>query len=214
MNIRFRPLTAWPHGDTDPRRSRLTFKAGWQSTLDLLERELWFLDADNVIIGAFLREQDIRLDGLPRSNALVPHHPGVEVSFDSPHGRLIYATDVCEFWQHNIRSIALGLGSLRAVDRYGITRRGEQYAGWKELPAGIAVPAGLTPELAAEFIAFHARFEDNGSEQRILSDWGFFEHAYRLAAKRLHPDAGGSDADFQQLQEAKAVLDQHVRNVA
>jgi hypothetical protein len=44
--------------------------------------------------------------------------------------RLVYATDVCESWQHNVRSIALGLEALRAVDRYGITRRGQQYAGF------------------------------------------------------------------------------------
>jgi hypothetical protein len=48
-----------------------------------------------------------------------------------PAKRLVYATDVCAFWQHNIRSIALGLEALRAVDRYGISRRGEQYAGFR-----------------------------------------------------------------------------------
>lgn len=53
--------------------------------------------------------------------------------------RLIYATDVCDYWQHNVRSIALGLEALRAVDRYGISRRGEQYAGFRgTLTAGAA----------------------------------------------------------------------------
>jgi hypothetical protein len=111
--IRFRPLTAWPYPETEPRRSRYIFKAGWENTLTLLERELNHLDADNVIIGAFLRETDIRQDGFPRASARTPDHPGVEVSFDSPHGRLVYATDVCETYQHNVRSIALGLASLR-----------------------------------------------------------------------------------------------------
>ena len=32
---------------------------------------------------------------------------------------------------HNLRSIALGLKALRAVDRYGVSRRGEQYAGFR-----------------------------------------------------------------------------------
>jgi len=40
--------------------------------------------------------------------------------------------NVCdEDWRHNVRSIALGLEALRAVDRYGISRRGEQYAGFR-----------------------------------------------------------------------------------
>jgi hypothetical protein len=33
------------------------------------------------------------------------------------------------------------------------------------------------------------------------------DRAYRQAAKKLHPDAGGSTADFQRLQEARRVLD-------
>lgn len=174
-------MLTWPHGNTWDRRSRYTFKASWSSTLDLLDRELRLLDAANVILGVNLRQQDIRQDGWPRSNAQQPIHPGVEVSFNSgaiakldpvvrrglilirqaggdarsaakrhhpdvggdhadfvaiqaaidPTKRLVYATDCCEFWQHNVRSIALGLQALRAVDRYGISRRGEQYAGFK-----------------------------------------------------------------------------------
>lgn len=50
--------------------------------------------------------------------------------------RLVYATDACVLWRHNVRSIALGLEALRAVDRFGISRRGEQYAGFRAaLPA-------------------------------------------------------------------------------
>lgn len=49
----------------------------------------------------------------------------------NPARRLVYATDVCEHWQHNVRSIALGLDRLRAVERFGISRRGEQYAGFR-----------------------------------------------------------------------------------
>jgi hypothetical protein len=56
-------------------------------------------------------------------------------------------------WQHNVRAIALGLEALRKVDRYGITRRGEQYAGWKALPAGIGIGAThMTSEVATKVI--------------------------------------------------------------
>lgn len=186
IEVRFNPLASWPHGSTWDRRSKYTFKAGWGSTLALLDKELRLLAAENVIIGVQLQPQHIRLDGWPRGNAPEPFHPGIEISFDSaaigkldptvrrglelirraggdpreamraahpdaggdhadfvaiqaaidPAKRLVYATDVCEFWQHNIRSIALGLEALRAVDRYGISRRGEQYAGFR---------AALTP---------------------------------------------------------------------
>lgn len=181
IDYRFTSLAVWPHGDTRDRRGRSTFRAGWEETLGLLDRELRLLDATNVLIGVALRPGHIRQDGRPRADAPAPSHPGVEVSFDSgavarldpvvrrgrailrrfngderramraahpdvggdpadfvalqaaldPGRRLVYATDACAFWQHNVRSIALGLEALRAVDRYGISRRGEQYAGYR-----------------------------------------------------------------------------------
>lgn len=179
VNMTFRPLTAWPHPDTRPRRSRWTFKAPWSNTLDLLYRELRYLHASNIVIGAFFREGDIRLDGMPRSSAPAPAHPGIEVSFDtSKHGRLVYSTDVCEFWQHNVRAVALGLEALRAVDRHGITRRGEQYAGWKQLTSG-----GPSVERGEKLIREHG--------------------SVRAALMATHPDHGGDPAAFADVQAAR-----------
>jgi hypothetical protein len=70
--------------------------------------------------------------------------PGVRIAFESKYGPLTYATD--EFVTRPARladqrpRIALALQALRAVDRYGVTKRGEQYTGWKALPAGKAQP--------------------------------------------------------------------------
>lgn len=179
MNVTLRPLTAWPHQDTRQRRSRHTFKAGWQDTLDLLRRELRHLQASNVVIGTGFREEDLRLDGMPRSGARDPGHPGIELSFDTPtHGRLVYATDTCQSWQHNVRSIALGLEALRAVDRYGITRRGEQYAGWRQLESG-----GPSADRGRELIRKHG--------------------SIRAALMATHPDQGGDPADFADVQAAR-----------
>lgn len=183
MNVTFRPLSTWPHQPTPShkRRSRWTFKASWQNTMDLLDRELRHLKATNVILGANFREQDLRLDGLPRSNAREPQHPGIEISFDSPHGRLVYATDSCERWEHNVRSIALGLEALRAVDRFGITKRGEQYAGWKQLGAGTS--------------------DDVARGRDIIREHG----SVTAALKATHPDVGGDRMDFEAVQAARSV---------
>lgn len=220
IDARFRALDVWPYETTRPgdRRSRWTFKASWQSTLNLLDRELYYLRARDVVIECGLRPSDIRTDGWPRSNARVPMFPGVAVHFDTPDlGHLRYSTDTCEWWEHNVRSIGLGLEALRAVDRYGITRGGEQYRGFGELPSGIAVPAAkVSVELAAAFIAQHATDGDGRpmfSEEDVESGVWFAE-AYRLAAKRLHPDAGGSVVDFQMLQEAKSVIEENLRRSA
>lgn len=96
MRATFRALAAWPYLDTPAgeRRSRYAFQASWPNTLDLLEREVRLLAGHDVIVAGLFREQDIRMDGLPRANAYAPPHPGIEISFDSIHGRLVYATDV------------------------------------------------------------------------------------------------------------------------
>lgn len=182
IDARFRPLAIWPHDSTpsSQRRSRYTFKASWQSTLKLLRHELQALGAKNIVIGAGFTDRDIRLDGWPRSDARTPAHPGIEISFDSPRGRLVYATDSCMQWEDNVRSIALGLESLRAVDRYGITKRGQQYAGFRELPSATSEPSA-----------------DRGRE--LIREHG----DVRAALRATHPDTGGDAADFAAVMRAR-----------
>ncbi len=176
LDIRFRPITVWPHATTKNRRGIYTFKSKWDSTIDILVGELAHLDATDVIIGCGLREQDIRLDGWPRANAAQPLHPGVEISFSTPvtPGRLVYATDVCALWQHNVRSIALGLADLRAVDLHIGSQRGQQYAGYRQLEASTT--------------------ETDIDRGRRL----FGEHkTAKTALAATHPDSpGGSHEDF------------------
>jgi len=205
-------MPAWPHPETPfhRRRSRSTFKVSLGATLADLERELDHLGARGIIIGAGLREEDIRDDGWPRAGARVPPFPGVEVSFDHPeHGRLVYATDVCEFWEHNVRSIALGLMSLRAVDRYGITRRGEQYAGWRALGPGVQARTMTIED------AWRTLGEAAGIDVLLVPTVGLtaqeidraeLEVVWREAARRTHPDAGGDAETFVQAKAAHEFL--------
>lgn len=216
MKATFRPL-GWtgPSTPADQRSSRWTFKASWQSTLDLLERELGYLDAADLVIEADFMERDIRLDGMPRGNARQPVHPGVRIAFDSKHGPLIYATDSCAFWQHNVRSIALGLEALRAVDRYGVTKRGEQYTGWKQLGSGIAVPAGQTvfpsPEAAARWLM--ETYRAAGGQEYGPVAWPLLitvqdvrRTVYRKVARTHHPDSGGTREQWNRLDTAIRLL--------
>lgn len=189
----FRPLAAWPFPDTYLRRSRYTFTAPWSDTLSLLSSELDHLDGRDVVIQADFRDEDIRLDGLPRSGARQPSHPGVIVSFESKVGPLQYATDAHEFWQHNVRAIALGLQALRAVDRYGITRSHEQYRGWRQLGAG----NGPTSREQAERL-LGLGFNEAGPE--VLRDH------YRRALRAAHPDHGGSTEHLMAVREAGRLL--------
>lgn len=199
MQYSFRSLTPWPHATTAEYARRVRpFKVGWTATMTLLDREIENLDGSAVLFGVGLRDQDIRLDGRPRAGAPNPSHPGVEISFDSRHGRLAYATDVCSRWEDNVRSIALGLEALRAVDRYGVASRGQQYTGWRELPsgAGRGVIIANTDEAWAILLAA----ADEGADDLDL------EGTWREAAKRTHPDGGGDGTKFIRVKAAYELL--------
>ncbi len=204
MDFTFRPIIAWPGVKTiRPRRSQ--FKTKYSQTLDLLNRELNKLDARHVVIQLDLPESKIRRDGLPFSGAR-PDSPGMIVSFDSRHGPLRYMSDTFDYWQDNLRAIALGLENLRAVDRYGITLRGEQYTGWWALPLLDDGEQILSVEDAARSIA---ELSGRGGTAQIMSDPDQYRAASRAAAKKHHPDNGGNTETFKRLQKAKDILDNH-----
>lgn len=199
MQSTFRPLDklAWgqPFTPDAERRSRWTFKVGFEETLSLLERELDYLGAERFVIEADFRERDLRRDGsMPLASARVPEFPGVRVAFDSDHGPLIYQSDVCEIWQHNLRSIALGLEALRAVSRFGISGRDQQYTGFLQIGAATAMPAGgwMTEEQATEVVYKYGRCS---KDIPLLETW-------RFAQRRAHPDHGGTVEDWQELEAA------------
>lgn len=197
MKATFRPLQ-WAGAQTPPskRRPRWTFKASYSETLLLLDSELEKLGASELVLEADFREQDIRIDGQVRANARQPEFPGVRIAFDSKHGPLVYATDAYEFWQHNVRAIALSLQALRAVDRYGVTKRAEQYTGWRAIGTGPA-DAVVTTEVARDLLLALVGEVDGDNSNLAL---------YRRAVKIAHPDRGGTRGAWDTLQQARAVL--------
>lgn len=174
----FRPLERWDRRGPASRPHR-PFKAPYQATINLLEREARQLGARRVIVELALRESDLRLDGQPYAGARTDH-PGVTVAFDSRHGPLKYTADKFATWQENLRAIALGLEALRKVDRYGMTSRGEQYAGWKALPSG----DDSQRDRGAELIREHG-----GVKEALFA---------------THPDRGGAAEDFAAVQAARS----------
>lgn len=202
---KFRPIQQWP-GDHTRDRRHSPFTAKWDKTLTLLDRELSQLGGKQVVIQVALTDRDIRQDGYPRANAR-PEHPGVIVSLDSAYGPLSYPCDTFYDWKDNLRAVALALESLRAVDRYGVTKRGEQYTGWKQL-GGRPMATSMTHVAAAQCLARCADPEGRipGLLTALLAG-RMVEATYKTAAKNTHPDTGGSTEEFQRLQEAKRVLE-------
>lgn len=201
----YAPLSSWPGDRTHPaKRRRSPFKASWTTTTDELDREVWHLGARTAIIEIGLDARHIRNDGLPRANAPQPGDPGVVLSLPrSMHGPLRYSCDAFDRWQDNLRAIVLGLESLRRVERYGIAKRGEQYAGWKALPAGAESAQRFSSiEDARHWLAELAGFASEDVDAGRHTD----VEIARAALKRAHPDTGGTADDFRDAQSARAVL--------
>lgn len=172
------------------------FEASLSATLETLARELDQLAAKTIVLQVGYRERDLRLDGMPRADAKM-QHDAVALSFESKWGPLRYATN--EFtqrwyrgqigWQANLRAIALAMEALRKVDRYGVSKRGEQYRGWQAIPMKTGAPEDVisTREDAQAFLDQHG---------------GTFAEA----VKRLHPDVGGDEGLFRAAVRARELL--------
>jgi hypothetical protein len=199
VKYQFRPLGQWT-GPATPAGSRkqATFKATYPATLDLLFREAGKLGARDLVLQVDVSERYIRTDGLPYANARYGSNPGVVISFASHHGPLRYATDAYTEWQDNLRAIALSLEALRAVDRYGVSKRGEQYTGWRALPAGNGSRHFTSAGEALRWMQAQDELEGQQLAPGAL---------YRKLARRMHPDtATGSQPEWNQLDSARQLL--------
>ena len=198
LGLTLRPIDVWP-GKPRYDRSLSPFSAPFKDTLAKLKRELSMLNARNIVFQVALREQDFRLDGLPRADARATH-PGVILAFTSKHGPLRLIFDGFTKWQDNLRAICLHLENLRHAGLYGVGTDGQQYKGWAALPA--PEPDGFaTAEEAARWLT-----EVSGYVVSLPISSVGLDIAYRHAARKLHPDAGGNHEAFVKLQKAKELL--------
>jgi hypothetical protein len=191
------PLGPWNRPVTKGRASRWSFKASWTSTVDLLVSEVTKLGLKgSIALRIDVRRGDIRQDGMLRANASATF-PGVVVSFQSRYGSLSYATDAYDHWQANVRAIALSLQALRSVDRYGVSKSGEQYAGWRAIE-------GAKPEFASadEAIRWVREVVDiPGGDGLSLNQ------LLRTAALKLHPDQNNGDRTaWDRLDQARQII--------
>jgi len=210
IDLRFRPLTRWI-GDKTPasRRHKPVFSGKYANTLDTLERELRHLRGTSAIVEAAFRTDQIRNDGWPYS-AANPTEPSLILSFDSKFGPLALPCDYFREWQQNLRAIAMHLEHLRLATLYGVGQGGEQYRGWKSLPA----PGGENSlDQFAQRIIDLSKLTGYTTD-RLLADYDAFRFIYRTAARHTHPDQAGDAIAWNSLQEAERIIEQHFKGKA
>lgn len=198
LQYQFRPIDAWPTTRT-VNRKKSPFQASWGKTLGMLENELGHLQASGVVIQAYVDASKIRNDGMLYASAK-PSQPGVILSFNSKHGPLLYPCDTFDDWQANVRAIALSLEALRKVDRYGVTKRAEQYKGFEKLEG----PSPADQMNHAAKVLCNAAGYAAVKPEHLNGD--FLEQVYRKAATATHPDHGGTDEKFKAVESAYRIL--------
>lgn len=208
MTLTWASLRSWP-GERRPvhRQIDAPFKATWIKTLDKLKRELVHLNVKDAVIEVDAEPGSFRRDGSLYADARMVT-AGVVLSFTHPkHGPLRLPSDKYKHFDDNVRAIALGLEALRAVDRYGITPKAEQYTGWRALPSSTADNDGIVDvHTAAEFLSRFTEYKPIDLLQwpdRAIGAW-------RKARSVTHPDVdGGSAQAFAKVERARELLEQH-----
>jgi hypothetical protein len=186
------PLREWP-GTLTAQRKRSQFGASLTTTLSQLRSELRLIGAEEVELLIAVEPGQFRLDGRPRAGAKV-QHPGIVLTFETAIGRLSYPCDTFTTWEDNLRAVTLALEALRKVDRYGVTKSGEQYRGFLAIDAP-RLPA--TVDEAREYLLSIVRPLDGDWTDAIL---------IRRAKAITHPDAGGNTDSFQRVLDAERVI--------
>ncbi|HRN83247.1 MAG TPA: DnaJ domain-containing protein [Hyphomicrobium sp.] len=173
----------WPRTPEQKRRRNSPFKVESNKCREDLMFELRLLGAQNVLVSSDI---PIRVDGTPYADAArrIIRNPGVAVYF-TPNGKqMVMARDKYERVEDNLRSIGLAIEAIRAVERHGGAAMMERaFAGFAALPA---------PRSPFEILGV--------SPSASIAD---IERAFRAAARKAHPDAGGSTAAMAELNAAR-----------
>lgn len=177
----------WPAGwpRTAPwKRSRSNYDVlGDRAQRELL-RSLRLLGAKDVVVSSNVR---LRLDGMPYAGETGKRYEesGVAVYFKRGDRNVVLACDKWLAPDENIRAIGLAVEGMRAIARSGAAELLDRaFTGFLALPE---------PE--------PPWWEILGVD-RLKATRESIEEARRARAKVVHPDVGGSDAAFRQLERA------------
>ena len=125
---------------------------------------------------------ELRLDGQPRSGR-EPDDPGVAVYFRLAGRPHCMPCDTYTRVADNIAAVAAHIEATRAIERHGVASVAEMFSGFVALPAA--------PR-------WHDILGCSATANRAEID-----AAWREAAKRAHPDAGGSHEDMAAVNAAR-----------
>lgn len=192
MTVEAYPL-AWPAGK--PRtpsykieRSRFEPGNRPQEVANVIA-ELHRLGARNIVVSTNLR---LRGDGLPYARDRAPDDQGVAVYFDYAGGQKCFACDRWRSIEENLRAIFKSIEAIRGLERWGSKSFVDAaFTGFAALPA----PGQQSKRSWRQVL---------GIGTGELVDRHIIMAAYRDAARRAHPDKGGSSEAMSEVNAARA----------
>ena len=190
----------WPSGfERTPERDRSpnrSFEVSLHDTIKDLAAEMDRLDVDEWRLSTALDHQS-RDPNFPYANQPEPDDPGVALRWTMDGGQYAVACDAHSRVRDNLRTIGLYVREKRKMEKRPVETGESEFANAR-LPPGDqedAVVAGAGGEPAHEVLEVDADADDD-----------VVEAAFRAKAKEVHPDQGGSRAEWQRLQEAREVM--------
>lgn len=178
----------WPPNWKRTPKDRRTANYSWKGTPDKYRRELLDeirrLNGREVIVSTNV---ELRQDGSFYASAPIPGDPGVAVYFVRGEKKLCFACDKYSRVEWNAHAIGLTIAAMRQIERCGASDMLDRaFTGFAALPQN----AGTRPW--REVFGISAEVINVNIEDR-----------YRDLARKLHPDAGGSEAQMQELNVAR-----------
>lgn len=195
----------WPAGRTRTKaakreHSRFGTKSGGSRRLSVLENaklvqdELRQMGASHVVITSDL---PTRPDGLPYSTEKA-EDPGIAVWFVKDGRERVFACDAWLTHAENLRAIALSIGAMRGLDRWGMADVVDlAMAGFAALPPGSS-SVRIHKHWRELFLVSDM---DGLSSSELL---GVVKARHRKLIASAHPDAGGNLEDATELNVALA----------
>lgn len=176
----------WPRTQVAQRARFDTSQGAAQSGI---VRELGLLGATEIVVSTNI---ELRRDGLPYARQLrADEDPGVAVYFSLNGEQQCIPCDRWTTVADNMQAIRKTIEALRGLDRWGAREIvNAAFRGFKALPASVIV----TP--------YTARPWNDVLEVAATASPEVVRAAYKQMALKHHPDQGGSDTAFLEVQRA------------
>lgn len=176
----------WPRSDGQAYGS---FKVSYDEAVRDLTLELERIDASSAVLST---DQPLRVSGTPRRD-MSPTSSGVALYF-TRHGKdVCIPCDKFNTVRGNIRAIGLTLEGLRRMERYGTSQMVDAaFAGFTAIPANANAGEPVIPK--------RPWYEVLGVSP--TAPFEVVEAAYKAMRRKTHPDSGGTEREFHEVQAA------------